>query len=357
MSSASMEPDLIYVTDADPGIRRYRKGKRFSYRLPDGSPLRDPDARARIAALGLPPAYERVWICPEQNGHLQATGFDARGRKQYRYHDAWQQMRTHEKFGQLAEFAGILPKLRRTLRRHMDGPPDDARTVLAALATLLDQACLRVGNTTYMEENGTYGATTLLKRHLKLREDGIELSFLGKGGKRVVRRLRSPRLQRLLEDIADLPGRQLFVCRDANGEVHPIDSGRLNRYLADVCGAPISAKTFRTWAGSVAAFAEARLALGEGRRPSVKRMCEAAAEVLHNTPAVCRKSYVHPDILALADKEARINLRRLESQSRQSAMLRAEEDRLLRFLKYAARAKRRAAKASSDVAQAKAVTP
>ncbi len=340
-----MEPDLIYVTDADPGIRRYRKGKRFSYRLPDGSLLKDPDATARIAALGLPPAYERVWICIKQNGHLQATGFDARGRKQYRYHDAWQAMRNHEKFDQLIEFAKILPKLRRTLRRHMDGPLDDPRTVLSALAMLLDQASLRVGNVAYAQENGTFGATTLLKRHLKLGEDGIELRFLGKGGKRVVRRLRSPRLQRLLEDIADLPGRQLFVSRDASGDLHPIDSGRLNRYLAAVCGAPISAKTFRTWAGSVAAFTEARLAFGEGRRPSVKRMCEAAAEVLHNTPAVCRKSYVHPDIIALAEKEAKINLRRLEAQPRQSALLRAEEDRLLRFLRSSARARKRAATA------------
>ncbi|WP_245298301.1 DNA topoisomerase IB [Sinorhizobium sp. A49] len=340
MSAAS--PELIYVTDADPGIKRYRKGKRFSYRLPDGSILKDPDARARIAALGLPPAYERVWICPEQNGHLQATGFDARGRKQYRYHDAWQQMRNYEKFDQLVDFARVLPRLRRTLRRHMDGPPDYARTVLAALAALLDQACLRVGNVSYREENGTYGATTLLKRHLKLRDEGIELRFMGKGGKRVVRKLRSPRLQRLLEDIADLPGRQLFVSRDANGELHPIDSGRLNRYLAEIAGAPISAKTFRTWAGSVAAFAEARLALGEGRRPSVKRMCEAAADVLHNTPSVCRKSYVHPAIIALADKEAKINLRRFEAQPRQSGLLRADEDRLLRFLKYAARAKKHA---------------
>ncbi|NOV17704.1 DNA topoisomerase IB [Ensifer adhaerens] len=335
-----MEPDLIYVTDADPGIRRYRKGKRFSYRLPDGSTLKDPDTRARIAALGLPPAYERVWICSKQNGHLQATGFDARGRKQYRYHDAWQEMRNHAKFDQLIDFATALAKIRRTLRRHMDGPLDDARTVLAAISTLLDQASLRVGNATYVEENGTYGATTLLKRHLKLRDEGIELRFMGKGGKRVVRRLRSPRLQRLLEDIADLPGRQLFVSRDANGDLHPIDSGRLNRYLADISGAPISAKTFRTWAGSVAAFAEARLALAEGRRPSVKRMCEAAADVLHNTPAVCRKSYVHPDIIALADSESKINLRRLEALPRQSSMLRAEEDRLLRFLQYAVRAKR-----------------
>lgn len=341
MPAVPQEPDLIYVTDADPGIKRYRKGKRFSYRLPDGSVLKDPDARARIAALGLPPAYERVWICPKQNGHLQATGFDARGRKQYRYHDAWQEMRHRAKFDQLVDFAKVLPRLRRAMRRHMDGPLDDARTVLAALAALLDQACLRVGNVSYTEENGTYGATTLLKRHLNLRDEGIELRFLGKGGKPVVRKLRSPRLQRLLEDIANLPGRQLFVSRDANGDLHPIDSGRLNRYLAEISGAPISAKTFRTWAGSVAAFAEARLALGEGRRPSVKRMCEAAADVLHNTPAVCRKSYVHPDIIALADKEAKINLRRLEAQPRQSALLRAEEERLLRFLRSAARAKKR----------------
>ncbi|MDK1492778.1 DNA topoisomerase IB [Sinorhizobium sp. 7-81] len=334
------ENGLVYVSDTEPGIRRQRKGRGFVYRLPDGSVLSDPAVKARISSLGLPPAYENVWICLDESGHLQATGYDARGRKQYRYHKEWQALRSGDKFGQLLTFGKVLPRIRRTIRRHMQGAPDDVRTVLAALVALLDEAHLRVGSPAYVQANATYGATTLLKRHLKLSDGCVQLSFASKGGKRVRRRLRHPRLQRLLEEISDLPGRQLFVWKDETDTLRPIDSGRLNRYLAEISGAEISAKTFRTWAGSVAAFTVARAAVERGERPTVKQMSEAAASVLHNTPAIARASYIHPEIIALAGDRS-VSARNLDARGRANKELRAEEARMLNFLTRAGRSKRR----------------
>ncbi|TAT94663.1 DNA topoisomerase IB (plasmid) [Rhizobium ruizarguesonis] len=318
---------LVYVSDTEPGIRRRRKGKGFSYVMPDGTTLADELQRARIGALGLPPAYENVWICLYENGHLQATGFDARGRKQYRYHKEWQSFRSAGKFHQLIEFGRALPRIRRTVLRHLDTGAEDVNGVLAALTTLLDEAHLRVGNQAYVRENGTYGATTLLKRHLKIVDGQIELKFRAKGGKRVQRSLKHPRLQKILEEIADLPGRQLFVWKDESGTLKPIDSGRLNAYLAEISGIPISAKTFRTWAGSLAAFGAARETIVGGSRPTVKQMSEAAAEALHNTPAISRSSYIHPAIIALAGNDHML----IESGNELRG-LRAEENRLLDFL-------------------------
>jgi len=322
------ELGLIYVSDTEPGIRRVRKGKGFSYTLPDGKTLADEIQRARIHALGLPPAYKNVWICIDENGHLQATGFDVRGRKQYRYHKDWQAFRSTGKFHQLIEFGNALPKIRRTVLRHLDTGAEDINGVLAALTILLDEAHLRVGNQAYVKENDTYGATTLLKRHLKIVDGRIELKFRAKGGKRVQRSLRHPRLQKILEEIADLPGRQLFVWKDETGALKPIDSGRLNAYLAEISGIAISAKTFRTWAGSLAAFGAACGAISEGRRPTVKEMSEAAAEVLHNTPAISRSSYIHPAIIALSAKDEMLE----EGGTEPPRGLRAAESRMLDFL-------------------------
>ncbi len=322
------ELGLVYVSDTEPGIRRRRKGKGFSYQLPDGTTLADELQRARIQALGLPPAYDNVWICIYENGHLQATGYDARGRKQYRYHKDWQSFRSAGKFHQLVEFGRALPRIRRTVLRHLDTGANDIDGVLAALTTLLDEAHLRVGNQAYVKENGTYGATTLLKRHLKIVDGQIELKFRAKGGKRVQRSLKHPRLQKILEEIADLPGRQLFVWKDETGALKPIDSGRLNAYLAEISGITISAKTFRTWAGSLAAFGAARSAMSEGRQPSVKEMSEAAAEALHNTPAISRSSYIHPSIIALSGSSETLE----EGDAEPLRGLRADENRMLDFL-------------------------
>ncbi|WP_377293762.1 DNA topoisomerase IB [Rhizobium sp. SG2393] len=324
---------LVYVSDTEPGIRRLRRGKNFSYRLPDGKTVTDPDLKKRILSLGLPPAYENVWICLDERGHLQATGLDARGRKQYRYHRDWQAARSLDKFGQLVAFGEVLPGLRRRVRTLLEGEPGRIETTLAALLTLLDEEHLRVGNAAYAAENRTYGATTLLKKHLRLGEGFVGLSFVAKGGKRVRRILKNPRLHRLLEATADLPGRHLFVWRDEEGGVHPVDSGRLNTFLNEQTGLDVSAKTFRTWGGSVAAFSEARRIIATGERPSVKAISEAAAEALHNTPAISRSSYIHPGILALADRSAfddKVAETVLKARTRGD--LRADEGRMLHFL-------------------------
>ncbi|WP_320195416.1 DNA topoisomerase IB [Agrobacterium rosae] len=324
---------LTYVSDQEPGISREKRGKGFAYRLPDGALLSDKLEITRLKSLGVPPAYERVWICIDPSGHLQATGYDARGRKQYRYHPDWHALRGENKFYQLKTFGEALPAIRRRATSDLSKQVHSADVTLAALVLLLDAAYLRVGNKTYLETNGTYGATTLLKKHVSFGET-IELRFAAKGGQRVKRKLKHPRLQRILENIADLPGRQLFVWQDENGLVHPVDSSALNAYISQSAGEGISAKTFRTWGGTLAAFGHAARAFGSEERPTIKGMCMAAAEELSNTPAICRKSYVHPAVLELAteDKSVKRLQKILGSDLKPIAGLRVDERRLLEFL-------------------------
>jgi DNA topoisomerase-1 len=326
---------LTYVSDAEPGIRRLRRGKGFSYTLPDGVSLSDEKERLRITALGLPPAYDNVWICLDPRGHLQATGYDARGRKQYRYHSEWQSFRSEQKFDQLSRFGEALPRIRRKVKRDLSLGLDQSDCVLAALVALMDATHLRVGNRAYAKENRTYGATTLLKRHMLLSGDGVLLKFTAKGGKRVQHTLKHPRLQRIFEEIADLPGRQLFSFPDEHGTPRPVDSGRLNAYLAKAAGFPVSAKTFRTWGGSLAAFMEAwKIVEEEDKRPKIKALTTAASEVLQNTPAVCRSSYIHPSILELAEDETPLKkIMNADLGSKPRRGLRTNEARLVEFLK------------------------
>lgn len=326
---------LVYVSDAEPGIRRLRRGKGFCYRMPDGSLLCEGPEKQRISALGLPPAYENVWICLDPNGHLQATGLDARGRKQYRYHSAWQTFRSELKYDQLGSFADALPRIRRRIKRDLLNGLDRQEAVLAALVSLLDVTHLRIGNRAYAKQNKTYGATTLLKRHMSFSEDGVLLKFTAKGGKRVRHTIRHPKLQRLFEQIADLPGRQLFSWLDEEGVAHPVDSGRLNSYLASCAGLTVSAKTFRTWGGSLAAFTAATRAVKQGEKVRIKMLTHAASERLQNTPAVCRNSYIHPTVLALAEDISPLQ-RLMEKPLAADAKvrgLRAEEQWLRAFLK------------------------
>ena len=331
---------LIYVSDTEPGIRRQTRGKGFCYRLPDGRPVSESDTLSRIKALGIPPAYKNVWICLDPQGHLQATGLDARERKQYRYHPDWQALRSDRKFDQLVQFGEALPGIRRRISRDLNHGTEGERGVLAALTMLLDLAHLRVGNIAYTRENKTYGATTLLKRHLSIRPDRIELKFVAKGGKKVQRTLKHPRLQHILEQIADLPGHRLFAWKDADGTPHAIDSGKLNAYLAEAADFAISAKTFRTWGGSLAAFDRAIQILGNGEIPTMKSLCEAASTELHNTPAICRKSYIHPTVLALAEVKSD-PLKWFDKWKKRSKPqlrgLRADENALLALLKTGSR--------------------
>jgi DNA topoisomerase-1 len=331
---------LIYVSDTEPGIRREKQDDGFCYRMPDGGLVTSDEALARIKTLGIPPAYRDVWICLDPRGHLQATGFDARERKQYRYHPDWQSLRSDRKFDQLVAFGEALPRLRNRVSRDLGSGIESEKGILAAITMLLDLAHLRVGNVVYARDNKTFGATTLLKRHLKIMPDRIELRFVAKGGKKVQRTLKHPRLQSILEQIADLPGRRLFAWVDTEGVTHSIDSGKLNTYLAAAAGLAVSAKTFRTWGGSLAAFNRAIQILENDETPTMKSLCEAAAVELHNTPAICRKSYIHPAVLALAEAKGdplawfkrwkRRRPRRLNG-------LRADENALLTLLRSSLR--------------------
>ncbi|MFH5773272.1 DNA topoisomerase IB [Paracoccus sp. NGMCC 1.201697] len=323
---------LVFVSDSQPGISRRRAGKGFSYRGPTGEAL-DRDELARIRALAVPPAYRDVWICALANGHLQATGRDERGRKQYRYHPRWSETRSKTKFDQLLAFGQALPALRRRLRRDLRAEVGDRDFSLAALVLLLDRTYLRIGNPAYTAANRSFGASTLLTRHLSLSDDGlVQLKFRAKGGKFCRHVLRDKRLNRILQGIGDLPGRNIFTYLDDEGEPRSLHSQDVNEYLAEIAGEGMTAKTFRTWGGTLAGF-ELALNPAPGVPLTARTMCEAAAERLYNTPTICRKSYIHPKVLALADRTQEQRLALFENLTGPDiADLRKSEVRLLAFL-------------------------
>jgi len=329
---------LVYVSDSEPGITRVRAGRGFSYRLPDGARVERMAERERIEALGIPPAYEGVWICMRPDGHIQATGKDERERKQYRYHPEWSDYRSQRKFDQQRDFAAALPRIRRHVRAGLENDPGELDHTLAALAYLLEHAPMRVGNRAYAEENGTYGATTLQRRHLKIDDAAMRLDYRAKGGKRVRRTMRHKRLHRVLEGIADLPGKELFVWRNRDDEFVPVDSSRLNAYLTEISGVEgVTAKTFRTWAGTMSAFREAMAAVADDRTPTIKDLSEAAAAELHNTPTISRTSYIHPAVIDLAKDEdgpRRALEKAMAAPAKRDGLL-ADEVRLIRYLDLA----------------------
>jgi DNA topoisomerase-1 len=295
---AGVPARLVYYPDDRPGIARRRCGRGFSYVAADGTRIDDPGERRRLSALGVPPAYQDVWICLRPDGHLQATGRDVRQRKQYRYHPDWTAWRARQKFDGLAAFGAALPRLRRRVARDLDAGAGDRRFALAALIALLDRAAMRVGHPENVELHGSHGATTLQRRHMRFGEGEVRLSYPAKGGRAVKRTLRDRRLHRILQVIEDLPGRDLIRWVDASGAPHAVSSDAVNAWIADAVGdAAATAKTFRTWAGSLAAF---EVALAE-ERPTIGAMAEAAATRLANTAAIARKSYIHPAVIALSD--------------------------------------------------------
>lgn len=326
-----MENILVYVSDHEPGIRRKRVGRGFSYIAPDGSCLAGAERR-RVEKLGIPPAYQDVWICRFENGHLQATGRDARGRKQYRYHPEWQAAQAQTKYAGLMAFANALPTLRARLNRNLHEAPGGRDFTLAALVLLLDRSFLRIGNPEYALQNASFGATTLLRRHVRIRKDGVHLNFTAKGGKRLRKVLRDRRLHRVLQAVGDLPGRQLFTYVDDHGAPRTVTSGEVNAWLAAVMGEGVTAKTFRTWGGTLAAFSLAEK-LPPDARLTVKAMAQAASEVLHNTPTICRSSYIHPAVLELAALDPPDRRERLAALMPPALHgLRVGEQRLLAFL-------------------------
>src|SRR6202790_240680 len=292
---------LVYVLDSEPGIRRKRTSESFSYVKPDNRPLRDPKEIARINKLAIPPAYEDVWICVNPRGHLQATGRDARGRKQYRYHPEWREVRDGVKFERMVDFGAALPRLRLRLRRDLALPGLPREKVLAVLVSLLDATWLRIGNAEYARDNNSYGLTTLKNRHVQFIRDGrLLFRFRGKGGADHEIALDDKRLAKLVRRCHQLPGQRLFQYVDEDGGRHPIDSDQVNAYLRDVMGADFTAKDFRTWGATLRAIAlMAATPLPETPRDRALNECIVAAvkkvaAELRNTPAVCRKSYINP---------------------------------------------------------------
>jgi DNA topoisomerase-1 len=322
---------LVYVSDQKSGIHRKRAGRGFSYVGPDGQCLKGED-RKRSEKLAVPPAWRDVWICPNGDGHIQATGFDARGRKQYIYHPDWTAEKSSTKYAALVDFGNALPTLRKRLTNTLRQAPGGRDFTIAALVLLLDRSFLRIGNPEYAAQNASFGAATLLRRHVRLGKDGIRLDFTAKGGKRVRQVLRDRRLHRVLQAVGDLRGRNLFTYIDEDGTPRAITSGDVNGWLASVMGPDVTAKTFRTWGGTLAAFDHAR-SLDANAPLTIKSMADAAAECLHNTPAVCRSSYIHPDVLNLANIDPVPRHEYLVALPRENVPgLQISEQKLLSFL-------------------------
>ena len=300
-ASQAAEAGLVYVSDGEPGISRRRAGKGFGYRQPNGEAVRDAATLDRIRALAIPPAYTEVWICRNARGHLQATGRDARRRKQYRYHAQWSATRGDGKFDRIVAFGKALPKLRRAVRRDLALPGWPRAKVLALVVAVMADTLVRVGNEGYARENKSFGLTTLRNRHAEFVSGGrARLHFRGKGGQQHDITLDDQRLAKLVRGVQQLPGQALFQYRDDEGNVRPVDSGEVNDYLRAAMGESFTAKDFRTWGGTLAAFQRlAATALPDEHSERALKMLQneviqSVADALGNTPAVCRKAYIDP---------------------------------------------------------------
>ncbi|WP_026638522.1 DNA topoisomerase IB [Bordetella petrii] len=295
------ESGLVYVDDRRPGFTRARtRAGKFRYLDTQGKVIRDPAVVRRIDALAIPPAYTEVWICPQANGHLQATGRDARGRKQYRYHPDWTAVRDASKYGQLLEFAAGLPRIRRRVERDMRLRALSQDKVLAVVVRLLEITLIRIGTREYARANKSYGLTTLKRRHTAVAGDRLRLRFIGKSGVPHDVTVSDARVARTVKRCMDLPGQQLFHYRDADGQARPVSSEMVNAYLKEAGGGGFTAKHYRTWAGSVMAFALLQRLPAASESEAKRNMVQVVKQVagrLSNTPAVCRSCYIHPAIL------------------------------------------------------------
>ena len=293
---------LHYVTDGVPGITRKRSGGGWSYYGPGGELIRDAAQRRRIGSLAIPPAWTDVWICPDGQGHIQATARDARGRKQYRYHASYREACDRSKFRRMLEFSEILPLLRERIERDLMSPDLSRKQILAAVIRLLDKTLIRVGNDEYARENRSFGLTTLRRRHVKVNGTSVRFLFRGKSGVEHDVSLEDRRLARIIQRSQDLPGTEVFQYIDAQGRRQSIASDDVNARLREITGRDVSAKDFRTWGGTMHAALALRAMGPAGTRREADRNIIAAvdevAEKLGNTRTVCRKYYVHPALIA-----------------------------------------------------------
>ncbi|GAC1378217.1 MAG: DNA topoisomerase IB [Ktedonobacteraceae bacterium] len=330
---------LRYVTDTSPGITRKRAGKNFSYIGLDGKPVHDKVELQRLRSLGIPPAWTNVWICPRPDGHIQATGRDARGRKQYRYHPRWREVRDETKYSRMIAFGEALPTIRSHVAHDLSLPGLPHEKVLAAVVWLLDTTAIRVGNEEYARENGSFGLTTLRNQHVDISGSKIRFHFRGKSGKEHSVSVQNRQLAKIVKRCQDLPGHELFQYIDDAGQRYTIESADVNNYLQHITGQGFTAKDFRTWSGTVFA-AKTLQELGEfetqtAARKNVVQAVEAAAKHLGNTKAICRKCYIHPEVI---DSYLHGSLLTELNQQNQKSIqyadeLRLEEAKVLKFLK------------------------
>jgi DNA topoisomerase-1 len=328
----AVEAGLRYVSDLSPGITRKRAGKGFTYKAVDGTTITDPEERARIAAIAIPPAWTDVWICPRADGHILATGRDDRGRKQYRYHPRWREVRDANKFGSLTEFGLLLPDLRKQVDADLRRRGLPREKVLALVVKLLDETLIRIGNEAYAAENESYGLTTLKPDHVEVMGDVLAFDFVGKSGLDHEVYLEDKRLAKIVHQCHELGGQDLFAYQ-SGGEVVDVTSGDVNAYLAEIAGSGVTAKTFRTWGGTT--VAAGTLALD--RPPSSERQAEkailaaydVASTLLNNTRAVCRNCYVHP---VVPDSYKSGDLQATWNRSRASGGVDRAERTVLRLL-------------------------
>lgn len=292
---------LRYVSDTRPGIQRKRTGRGFTYTMADGSRLSDAEAARRISRLAIPPAWTDVWICPSADGHVQATGRDARGRKQYRYHPRFREVRESTKYGHVLAFAAALPRIRKKVEEHMALRGLPREKVLATVVHLLETTLIRVGNDDYAKQNKSYGLTTLKTRHVAVEGSEVRFRFTGKSGKQWSLRVRDRRVAKIIRQCQELPGQELIQYLDDAGTPRDVTSGDVNEYLKEITGEDITAKDFRTWAGTVlAALALKELEKFDSAAQAKRNLRTAIEKVsarLGNTPTICRKCYVHPEVL------------------------------------------------------------
>jgi DNA topoisomerase-1 len=295
------EAGLRHTSDTKPGIQRKKSGDGFTYIGPDGETIKDEETLKRIRSLAIPPAYTDVWICPHPKGYLQATGRDTKGRKQYRYHPKWREVRDGTKYTRMIAFGKALPRVRERVFHDLSLPGLKRERVLATIVRLLETTMIRVGNEEYAKTNKSFGLTTLRNRHVDIGTSDLRFHFRGKSGKDHSIELRDRRLARIVARLRELPGQELFQYVDSDGTRHSIDSGDVNAYLREISGSDFTAKDFRTWAGTVLAA----LALCDceecdtetERKKNVVRAIEAVSQRLGNTPSICRKCYVHPAVI------------------------------------------------------------
>jgi DNA topoisomerase-1 len=339
---------LRYVTGQGPGIIRKRHGKGFYYVGPNAKPVRDKHTLQRIRSLVIPPAWSNVWICPFDNGHIQAVGRDARGRKQYRYHFRYREVRDATKYDRMLAFGAVLPKIRRTVHRDLARPGLPVRKVVAAIVQIMDETCIRVGNREYAKSNKSFGLTTLRDRHAEIHGETLRLHFRGKSRQEHDITLRDRRLARIVKRCQELPGQELFQYQAETGELATVDSTDVNGYLREITGEEFTAKDFRTWHGT-GQMAQLLSALGPGnsetgRKRNIIEAVKETAKHLGNRPAACRKYYIHPAVLESYEEETLFAAMRTSKRaSAGMAGLRSFEIATLRLVQsyYAPRERRR----------------